>query len=61
MEIREMIKTLTGIDVQTNYLDTLQAHPENFTSNQRETNMLKDLFVLLQLPAKKEATTYDII
>ena len=54
MNIKEQIKTLLGIDINTDNLLELYENPQAYVSNPKDLKRLEDLFFLVDLVGELE-------
>lgn len=54
MNIKELIKTLLGIDINTDNLLELYESPQDYVSNPKDLKRLEDLFFLVDLVGELE-------
>ena len=54
MSIKKLIFTLTGVEVNTENLTDLKAHPRDYTESDEDASLLAELFFLLEQTEESE-------
>ena len=54
MNIKELIFSLTGVEVNTENLADLKAHPRDYTESDEDASLLTELFFLLEQTEESE-------
>ncbi len=54
MSIKELIFSLTGVEVNTENLTDLKAHPRDYTESDEDASLLAELFFLLEQTEESE-------
>ncbi|MEL7626527.1 MAG: hypothetical protein AAGU15_06680 [Anaerolineaceae bacterium] len=54
MNIKELIFSLTGVEVNTENLADLKAHPRDYTESDEDASLLAELFFLLEKTEESE-------
>ena len=54
MNIKELIFSLTGVEVNTENLADLKAHPLDYTESDEDASLLAELFFLLEQTEESE-------
>lgn len=52
MELKETVRNLLNIDIETNNLDKLRKEPEKYVKSKEDLEKLKELFRLIKLTEK---------
>ncbi|MDD3948787.1 MAG: hypothetical protein RBS09_05900 [Anaerolineaceae bacterium] len=54
MSIKELIFSLTGVEINTENLADLKAHPRDYTQSDEDAALLAELFFLLEQTEESE-------
>lgn len=58
MSIKNLIKILLDIEVNTEYILKLRENPKEYVTNEVDVEKLQDLFLLIDLAESKEVNEY---
>lgn len=59
MSIKNLIKTLLDIEVNTEDISKLRENPKGYVTNEEDAEKLKDLFLLMDLRERQEVEEDD--